>query len=355
MNIKAIILKLLCRRKNTGQIDPNQLKRILVVRLDKIGDTLCLLPMIRELKRAYPEAVIDVYAGIHNHFIFKHVHYVNHVYVKHRKRNPLKSLAEILRMRGNHYDLAIDTMEIKFQKVLSLLTIKPRWMIGSEGFVRRHGLTNKNLRLYDKLVPFKAEHMTDYLLSYLKPLGIDYKNTAMEFPLSKDSEQFAEKFFSIYSNKRLIGLNAEASDASRAISSENVLEICRKINALCDDAIILIFSSPDRREATAQIIRDSGISNIIPEEGSRNIFDAAALVSKLDVMISPDTSFVHIASAFDIPMVGIYHRDEEHIRLWHPRSKRHVVITPAQADGTTRGFSRDEVARAACSLATHSK
>ncbi|MCK5667387.1 MAG: glycosyltransferase family 9 protein [Thiotrichaceae bacterium] len=194
MSIKSTILKILSWRKNTGDINPENLQKILVVRLDKIGDTLCLLPMIRELKNAYPEATIDVYAGIHNYFMFKHTTYVNHVYIKYRKRNPVKSLFEIWRMRTNHYDLIIDTMEIKFQKVLSLIAIKPTWLIGSEGFVSRYGLKNTDIKLYNHYIPFKAEHMTDYLLSYLQPLGIRYKNIAMEFPIGNESYTYAKSF-----------------------------------------------------------------------------------------------------------------------------------------------------------------
>ena len=50
------------------------------------------------------------------------------------------------------------------------------------------------------------------------------------------------------------------------------------------------------------------------------INDAAALVEQLDLIISPDTSIVHLASAFDKPIVSIHENNKHSFRLWSPSS-----------------------------------
>jgi ADP-heptose:LPS heptosyltransferase len=350
MNLKATLLKLIARKKYNGDIDAGRLQRILIVRPAKIGDTLCLFPLIRELKKALPNTRIDVYAGVHNNFMFRYLPQVSQVYTQYRNRNWLRTLTEVIRMRHNRYDLIIDTMEIKFGKVLSLMLINPAWLIGSSGFASRYGLSNCDLGLYYRLVEWKREHTTERMLGFLQPLGIlDYDDT-MEFPIGEDSSDYARRFLKPYSNRRLIGLNAEASDQARSIHDAEIIEICRNIHQRDDNATIVLFSSPHKRAHVMALVDQARLQNVILEQGSRNIFDAAALVSQLDVMITPDTSFIHIASAFDIPTVGIYPKDDEHLVYWGPRSSRYRVIFPPRADTGIRGFSNTLVVDAALDL-----
>jgi len=350
MNLKAALLKLLARKRYDRDIDAARLQRILIVRPAKIGDTLCLFPLIRELKKALPDARIDVYAGVHNSFLFKYVTQVSRVYTRRRNRNWFGTLTEVLRMRRNRYDLVIDTMEIRFGKVLSLLLIDPVWLIGSSGFESRYGLWNSDLGLYYRLVRWKREHTTERMLGFLRALGIHHYDATMEFPIGDDAREYAQAFLQPYAGRRLIGLNAEASDAARSINETEVAEICKRIHARDPDALVVLFASPHRRERAGTLIESAKLDRVVPETGSRNIFDAAALVSRLDVMVSPDTSFIHIASAFDIATVGVYPRDDEHLVYWGPRSSRYRVVFPPHAGTGIRGFSTGQVVDAVMEL-----
>ena len=73
MNIKAFLIQLLARKKYCDNFKPETFKKILIVRPAKIGDTICMTPLIRELKKAFPSARIDIYASTYNNFIFKYV------------------------------------------------------------------------------------------------------------------------------------------------------------------------------------------------------------------------------------------------------------------------------------------
>ena len=45
---------------------------------------------------------------------------------------------------------------------------------------------------------------------------------------------------------------------------------------------------------------------------------ASAIIKKLDVLITPDTSLVHIARSFKVDVVGLYSRYMENFLLWKP-------------------------------------
>ena len=54
---------------------------------------------------------------------------------------------------------------------------------------------------------------------------------------------------------------------------------------------------------------------------TESIIDVAALIQNLQLIITPDTSIVHIASAFDIPIVSIHEKNNDSFRLFAPKSK----------------------------------
>jgi ADP-heptose:LPS heptosyltransferase len=350
MNIKAALLKRLARTSCKGEFNPGEFRQILIVRPAKIGDTICMLPLIRELKKSLPAAEIDVYAGTDNNFMFRYVPQVRRVYTRYKRRRALSTVIEIFRMRANHYDLVIDTMDIRFGKILSLLLINADWLVANAGFESRYGIDNSDLQLYYRLNSWKRIHTTERLLEYLHLLGISDYDSTMEFPVGDKAMAFAEDFLEPYQHGRLIGLNVDASSRERSIADPELIAICHGISRHDSDIKILLFSTPERRSHMQTLVTDARLDNVIIEHGTRSIFDAAALASQMKVMVSPDTSFIHIASAFDIPTVAIYQNDPDHLIYWGPRSSRHVVIQPQQSDASIRGFSVDETVAAAISL-----
>jgi ADP-heptose:LPS heptosyltransferase len=352
MNLKAAILRLLARKSHGNEFRPETFRRILIVRPEKIGDTICMLPMIRELKNAFPGAQIDVYASTYNNFMFRYMPEVNNVYTKYRKKNALGTLRSILRMRSNHYDLAIDTIDLRFGKILALTTINPDWLIGTSEHTNRYGIGPADLKLYYKLVPWKNIHMTDMLLEFLGPLGIHDVDGRMFFPVGDEAAENAKAFIAPYKNRTLVGLNADATSAERSLLNDEICSICRKLAAAAPYITIVLFSSPDRRQYMQNLVQNENLENVVCEAGTRNIFDASALAGLMRVIISPDTSFIHIASAFNVPTVAIFQNDPVHLKYWAPRSDHHIVIQPEQPGSTIRGFSIDETVSAAIDLLT---
>ena len=68
------------------------------------------------------------------------------------------------------------------------------------------------------------------------------------------------------------------------------------------------------------MISELGLDYVIPSYATETIIDAAAIVEQLDLIITPDTSIVHIASSFDKPVVSIHENNTDSFRLWSPSS-----------------------------------
>jgi ADP-heptose:LPS heptosyltransferase len=64
------------------------------------------------------------------------------------------------------------------------------------------------------------------------------------------------------------------------------------------------------------------------DRASPDFDEFCAAISKLDFLFTPDTSAVHIASAFNIPVFGLYVKYNTNDMIWSPyKSKFECIIT----------------------------
>jgi ADP-heptose:LPS heptosyltransferase len=148
-------------------------RRILIVQLDHLGDSVLTSPLITGLKAAYPEAAIDVLASPSNHEVFEADPAVRRVWVAERtwfERHPgrwgmLRAVWRLGRLiRGVGYDLGIDVRgDVLTVLVLALGGIPRRvgWAMGGGGFL-----------LTDLAQWVRGRHEVRSRLALLEPLGI---------------------------------------------------------------------------------------------------------------------------------------------------------------------------------------
>jgi len=71
---------------------------------------------------------------------------------------------------------------------------------------------------------------------------------------------------------------------------------------------------------------------------TNKILSVAALISQLDLIITPDTSIVHIASAFNKPIVTIHEDNRDSYELFAPTSKLNRTVF-SKSKRSLDGFS----------------
>ena len=71
---------------------------------------------------------------------------------------------------------------------------------------------------------------------------------------------------------------------------------------------------------------------------TNKILDVAALISKLNLIITPDTSIAHIASAFNKPVVTIHENNQDSYQLFAPISQLNRTVFSESKD-SLNGFS----------------
>jgi len=83
---------------------------------------------------------------------------------------------------------------------------------------------------------------------------------------------------------------------------------------------------PNDKDWVSKLIPNEAVSYAFPSYPTDSVIDLAAILDNLDLIISPDTSIVHMACAFKKPLVAIYRKDMMLFDIWHPISDCNYVV-----------------------------
>ena len=317
--IKAYLLRLLTKKKNLP-FNLKKSKRVLILKYDRIGDMVVTTPIFRELKNAYPNINISVLASEENKDVIRYNPYIDKIYTNY-KNSILKDLPTLLKLRRKSFDVCIELEHSVIpHAIFRLKIINPKKIISihKDG---RYGVKGSELQLYDYFTKKdKKNHFGKIWLDTLIFFGIKPSSNKYDFFLSNIEKDRAKRFVSSFCKKIKIGINIEGSFPEKCIQKNELKQICSGLFNNYSNIKIVILNSPNKVAKTNKIISELGLDFVIPSYTTETIIDAAALVEQLDLIITPDTSIVHIASSFDKPVVSIHENNKDSFRLWSPSS-----------------------------------
>ena len=308
--------------EGNGFLEENDIKSILFLRYDgKIGDMVVNSLMFREIKKVYPNIKIGVVARGAAIDIIKDNPNVDKIYEYYKDRKKIKDLA--LKIKEEKYDLLIDFSE--------MLRVNQMMLINLCGARINIGLDRKDWKLFDLSIEsgkdFKwTEHITNRYLAYLIKLGLKKESIDISYDIYlKDEKKYETFFYKIKENKKLI-LNPYGASKHKSFNIETLENIITYLKDK-DIAIILVYFGDKYKEL--EFLEKKYKSVYIPKK-IESILDTAILIKKSDYVISPDTSIVHIASAFNKKMITVYPPKGgkygiDHL-VWAPKSKYNKVI-----------------------------
>ena len=324
--LKQFLLKLLLKIGSTKSSSNTSLNdfsfsnvkvKILLIRLNRIGDAIITTPLIKLLKD-HLDCEIEVLSDIKNHFIFENNPSVDKIIIFE------KGLSGILKIRQyineSKFDFIIDTHDDVSTTVSYIIAMTKSQF--------KFGLKKSNEVIFTntvKRLDANKHHVVERVLKLSELFGIKQNfencNTAY-FPTDNSLEYVKEFLSSNFKEKRfLFGINISAGSSARFWGVERF----QKLLGLLSDKninIVIISPPPDRRLAENISV------GMYPIFSEKEFDKAAALISKVDLLFTPDTSLVHIASAFNVPVFGLYVKYKTDDIIWYPfKSKYEAVIT----------------------------
>ena len=341
--LKAYFLRLLTHKKTTT-FDIKNAKNILFFRYDRIGDMVITTPVFRELKREYPEINISVLASKVNQAILRNNPYVDKVYIN-CKNNLFRDLPTLFKLRSKKYDVCVEfDHSVIPHSIVRLKIIKPKKIISvvKEG---RYGVKGSELELYDYFTDkSKDSHFQDIWLNTLSPFGVSPKSKQYDLFCTDQQKRKAVDFLLQFQKKIIIGINLEGAVKGKKITSDKLEEICHGIYHFNKDVQIILLSSPKIYKNIVRLSQKMNLPYVVPSYKTASVLDVAALIQNLQLIITPDTSIVHIASAFNVPIVSIHEKNKDSYRLFAPKSEHSKTVFSEFSD-RLEGYNIDNIIR----------
>ncbi|WP_409160876.1 glycosyltransferase family 9 protein [Pectobacterium sp. B2J-2] len=301
------------------------MQRILLIRIDFLGDMVCTTALIHSLKRKWPTAEIHVLANKYNSYALDgnpdvaKVH--RYVYSKSRERNNrgglISSLIDkfrlIMRLKRLNFDLLIipnggmNKNAIQFARWMNVPDA--RWHKTETEFDDRNiehivnrPIKHEVLAGYD-LMPELGVKSTDDLQLYI-------------YPNPELKKQWSEKLSN--NGKKNIGFFISNKAHERRWSWESWYTLALSLG---NDVNIIIFSNPGEKPEQDAL---KGIK--VQCIDTETVPDLIAAMSQLDVVVSADSAPVHLGAALQIPVVGLFEARPEKYLRWYPIGVKHVLL-----------------------------
>ena len=299
-------------------------KKIVVVHLGFLGDTLHLLPSLVEIKRNYPRAELHVLSAPLGCEVLKLAPFVDHAWAveTNRARRSLRGQWAMIRaLRREKFDLAINLSGSDRAIFLTALT-GARVRVGLA--VGRHHFWNR--WLIDDWVP-KADStqtMFEQFRSMLAICGLDLQPARFGLKLDDTAVTWAAQ--QVPSGSVHVSVNS--ANPLKEWPIEHYIALLRKLWLQQPDLPIVASSGYSERERTRLRAFTAGLndSRLLVLAEDLSIAQLAGVLTRCRMHIGPDSGTMHLAVALGIPVVA-YFREQGAYQPWLPRGDMNRVLS----------------------------
>lgn len=307
--------------KPESKITLSRGSRILLLRQDRIGDVLVSVPFVHALHNFFPDAEIDILLSSKNISAVRAVEdFVNIAYIYDKKIFNTIQLIRVLKKRK--YDVVIDMFDNPSTTSAYLIKfINPLCSLGFE---------KKDTSYYSHIVPLPDKrrfHIVERIANLLLPFGINPAESDLKISFKLSSDEKSDAFDLINKvNKKILGINIAGSNRSKFWGTDKYIEFINTLHARFIDYEVTIFSMPEYEKELNIIIKDT---QAIKAPKSNTFVQFASHISACDIILTPDTSVVHLAAAFKVPCVSlhIWRNTEDAGMPWSAYNSPQITLT----------------------------
>ena len=345
-------------------------RRVLLLRLERIGDLLMILDAIYAVRARAPAAEISLAVGSWNADLARLVPAVDRVETidapwlsqEGTRSSPRDLASRIARWRRDDLDLAIN-FEPDIRSNALLVASGARRRVGyatggGGGFLTTalrydrtaHTAVNA-LRLVERALPADASAAAGGAAATLPtarpadptrevpeaagsalgrsdgagPTGEAPGTGRAALRIPEDAQARADRLLAAYDRRGpLVGINPGAGRAIKEWPAGRFAAAALELAERDGATIVLLGSAADRK--TAGAVRDALPGHVprIDLAGDAPLVDLAAVLGRLSVLITADTGPMHLAAALETPVVGIFGPSDP-VR-YAPLSPRSAVV-----------------------------
>lgn len=317
--------------KNKQALDARDGQRFLIIQPAHLGDVLHLRPMVEALRKARPNAIIDVVVGPWAEVLVRRWPMVDRVWVYHPRLSQLNrgsrgkrmsyrsELHLLAQLRKGQYGHAISVAPMTPPVWALLLAVCPDEWIGCEHEIQRHYAD-----FASKTVPFDGGiYEASRLMGFLALLDIHPPGPPrleVDLNVAEQEKAFSLKK-SLSAHGPFVVIAPGAGWSGRFWPSDRYMVLMRYLHEHFGAGFVLIGSQGERSYLDAMVPAGLPVQNLA---GQTSFHEAAAVIAEADLFIGNDSAPFHAAVAAGVPVVGLFRKSQR--PRWAPQDRAVIAV-----------------------------
>ena len=301
-------------------------KRILVIRLDRIGDVVLSTPVLQALREAYPTAFIAMMVQPACRELVEDHPSLDET-ILYDKEAHHKGIASTIRF-------ALDLRRFRFDTALVLHpTNRSHWISVLAGIPVRIGYDRKSGWLLTHRVAHRkqegAKHEAEYTLDLVRVLGLEPSLPRPVIPIRPEADARVQRVLAeqgVGPEDVVVAIHPSATALSKRWKPERFAQVADRLIDAHRVRLVLV-TGPEHAEH-AQAVERAMRQRPINLAGTLSVGELACLFRRCRVLLSNDSGPVHVAAAVGTPVVDLFGRSQPGLNpaRWRALGPNHVVL-----------------------------
>ena len=281
------------------QSSVTNLTNIAIVRFSALGDVTLVVPAVRALQRSFPDATITWITSPLSYSLLQGLEGVRfEVFEKPRSLADYRAFYRAYRQRS--FDVVL-AMQANLRINLLYPALHAPIKIGFDRTRAREG----QWLFCNRAIPFANSHLLDSFLSFAEQLGAAPAPVTWDLPIGEAEKSWAQEQLK-HLPRPLIAIHPVASKMERTWLFERYAEVMQTAAQKWRAGLVLTGgNAPSEKDFCSRLASGapSGALNLCGQTTPKRL---TALLGQVDVLLAPDTGPVHLATAMQTPVVGLY-------------------------------------------------
>jgi ADP-heptose:LPS heptosyltransferase len=308
------------------KIDPDNIKRVLIIKLDRIGDTFLATPTIEAIRKRFAQAKIFIIVAPWNKEVLENNPNIDEIIIfeealnVHKKEffkisNHFKKCRKLVKIIKNiSPEIGID-LEGHPLNVLTLFLSKVPIRIGFGDKVLSFLLTNKTEK--DEKI-----HQSDIYFRIAKAIGFRNSKPEMKiFVNEKDKEKINPLVNDL---KNFIVFHLGAGRTYRQWPLENFINLAKLILKDYPNLKIVVIGGEEDKKLVAEFTKEIK-NNVVDMVGKLKISEVYHLLSFSKLFVGNESAPMHLAGSLNIPTVA-FMNEWSGIERWKPIGEKVYIF-----------------------------
>lgn len=297
--------------------------KILVIRLSSIGDIILTTPLLRSLKKTFPNASVTFLIKKQYAELLENSPYIDELVVFDQKDGFSSLKAIRRRFRLENFDLCLDIHKNWRSVYLRSGLGATKTTTYRKLIVKRSLLVWFKINLYSTIKPVYERYFDS-----VRKFGITYDGQGTHIAVRRESIQKVEKLLAdagYVSGMPLVIVCPSATYFNKKWKPEGFIEISRYLMRE-KSAFIVIHGGKDDMTLCSMISSSTGKGSV-SFAGMLSLSESAALLKLASLVIANDSGLLHLAQSQKTAVVGIYGATTRELGYFPLGEKSTVVET----------------------------